>query len=96
MSQATILQRQATETRCGRGHDLAVHGRRDKKSGRIICRECQRIRLEERGVATASFNMPVHILAALDIEADRLGVSRSTLLSVIVQRWLEDQWEDRR
>lgn len=96
MSTATTLQRLATAGACGRGHDLSKHGRRDPKSGRIICRECQRIRLEERGMSAGSFNMPTEILVGLDIEADRLGISRSKLLSQIVHVWLQDQWEDRR
>lgn len=96
MSTATTLQRLATSGHCGRSHDLAVHGRRDAKSGRIICRECQRTRLEQRGMSAGSFNMPTELLVGLDIEADRLGLSRSKLLSRIVHVWLQDQWEDRR
>jgi hypothetical protein len=91
-----VLKQLATDTTCGRGHDLAEHGCRDPKSGRIKCRECQRIRLEERGLTATSFNMPTELVVGLDIEADRLGLTRSKLLTVITRRWLEDQWEDRR
>lgn len=90
MSQATILQRRATEKRCGRGHDLMEHGRWDKKSGRLICRLCQVERMKERGQAAASFTMSAELLCRLDIEADRLGLSRNVLLSVAVQRFLEE------
>ena len=84
-----VLQRRATATACGRGHDIA-NARRDPKTGRIICRECEKERLEERGVRTTTFTMSVELVAALDMEAAELGVSRGTLLSAIVRRWLED------
>lgn len=92
----TALQQLATDSHCGRGHSLAEHGRRDPKSDRLICTLCQRLRLEERGMSTSSFIMPTEILVGLDIEADRLGISRSKLLSVIAHGWLQNQWEDRR
>lgn len=52
--------------------------------------------MEERGQVAASFTMSVELLAGLDIEADRLLISRNRLLSVIVRDWLEAQWEERR
>jgi hypothetical protein len=90
VSRATTLQRSATAAHCGRRHDLTIHGRLDKKSGRIICRECQKERLAERGQVAASFTMSAELLCRLDIEADSLGLSRNVLLAVAVIRFLED------
>lgn len=90
MSRATSLQRRATARHCGRRHDLTVHGRLDKKSGRIICRECQRERMAERGQVAASFTMSAELLCRLDMEADSLGLSRNVLLSAAVRGFLEE------